>query len=125
VIASISTLYPQDSCAIVSFSSAAQVVLPPTRMDAAGKRSAGARLRALRPEGSTNLWAGIEAALDVLRNEAGGAAALSCVQVLTDGQPNVDPPNLAGHAASLRDYQARHGSRTAVHTFGFSYHINF
>jgi hypothetical protein len=123
VIASISVLFPQDSCAIVSFSSAAQVVLPLTRMDPAGKRHANAVLRALQPEGSTNLWAGLEAALDVLRNEAGGAS-LSCVQVLTDGQPNVDPPNLAGHAASLRDYQARHGSRAAVHTFGFSYNIN-
>jgi hypothetical protein len=56
--------------------------------------------------------------------EAGSAMArCASVDILTDGLPNVDPPNMLGFVASLRDYFAQHAFRPLVNCLGFGSNI--
>jgi hypothetical protein len=125
-IAAIATLGPCDGAAIVSFSDAARVCLPETTMSAEGRERARAVLRSLRPGGSTHLWDGLEKGMDLVRGalESGSAMArCASVDILTDGLPNVDPPNMLGFVASLRDYFAQHAFRPLVNCLGFGSNI--
>ena len=46
----------EDQLGIVTYSDAAEVKLPLTAMNAAGKAAAEAALQTLRADGQTNLW---------------------------------------------------------------------
>lgn len=126
VRASIMTKGPNHFVAIIGWSDASRVLLVPTRMDAAGKNTALYALSLLHPGGSTHLWAGLEAALRVVesaREEGKAYVRVASVNLLTDGLPNVDPPNLAGFPASLRDYRAAHGFCPNTNVIGFGNNI--
>ena len=126
VIAAIATLGPRDGAAIVSFSDAAHVRLAETAMTAEGKERARAVLKALRPGGSTHLWDGLEKGMDLVRTALlGGSTMAACasVDLLTDGLPNVDPPNMAGFVPSLRDYFEQHAMRPLINCLGFGSNI--
>ncbi|CAK9005359.1 unnamed protein product [Durusdinium trenchii] len=118
------SLSPDDRLAIVTYSDQAQVVLPLTCMDAQGQGEAEAAVQKLRADGQTNLWQGLETALELFRTapDHGPArrAAVPAALVLTDGVPNVEPSG--GHLQALRNYRERNGGKLpcTVHTFGFS-----
>ena len=125
-IAAIATLGPEDGAAIVSFSDAAAVRLAETTMTPEGKERARQVLRSLRPGGSTHLWDGLEKGMDLVRGAlAAGSRMARCasVDILTDGLPNVEPPNMAGFVASLRDYFEMHRFRPLVNCLGFGSNI--
>eukprot|EP00434_Breviolum_minutum_P032436 symbB.v1.2.028683.t1/scaffold3057.1/size64513/1 len=115
----IHSLTADDCLAIVTYSDAARVVLPLTPMDDNGKAAAEASLKTLRADGQTNLWQGLETALDLLHaGQRGGS--LSSALLLTDGVPNVEPPG--GHMEALERYKAAKGGKQlpcTLHTFGF------
>jgi hypothetical protein len=97
-------------------------------MHAAGKEEACRVLRSLTPAGNTNMWDGLVTGLDLVRTalESGlQAARCATLDILTDGQPNVEPPNMAGFVASLRDYKYRLGGNcpAMVNTLGFGDNI--
>jgi len=127
VIAAIATLSSQDSAAIVSYSDNASTRLPPTPMTPEGKERARQVLLSLTAGGTTHMWAGLEMGLELVRTaqESIPAARCASVDILTDGQPNVDPPNMAGFVASLRDYQTKLGGKlpALVNTLGFGSNI--
>lgn len=118
----IHSLSAEDQLGIVTYSDAAEVKLALTAMDAAGKAAAEAALQTLRADGQTNLWQGLESALDLLRS-ATSSGRISSALLLTDGVPNVEP--VEGHLAALRRYQEASGKLPCtLHTFGFGYDLD-
>jgi Mg-chelatase subunit ChlD len=101
----IQTLGPQDRIAIVSYSSSARVELELTATTDEGRKVADLKLRALHTEGSTNLWDGLLKGMDVLRSKD-REGRIPTVFLLTDGQPNVQPPR--GHLQMLQRYKDEH-----------------
>ena len=110
----------------------ANVILPLTAMNAAGKAAAEAAISRLRPNGQTNIYGGLIAALDALTAGAQSAATAGrqqTVLLLTDGQPNVPPPgaktaSVEAHVHALKQYAQRKDSMPTIRTFGFGYDLD-
>ena len=115
-------LRPQDRLSIVTFSTGATTEMPLTAMDAAGKRTLTATLERLTPDGNTNLWGGLQAAMDQVGSGWNGRT--SAILILTDGRPTEEPPR--GHIPTLDRYLAKFGGRVpfSVNTVGFGYNLN-
>jgi len=125
--AAAAAMAPAQVAGAVSFSQRAAVVARPAPMDEAGRAALKASLLELRPGGATNLWAAIELGATLLQplfRAHGNAGASFAIDLLTDGCPNVEPPNLAGYAASLRDLKRSLGFLPIVNTFGFGYNCD-
>merc|ERR1719313_2548554 len=117
----IHTLGPNDSFALVSFSTRANVVLSFTAMDESGVKEAIAAVDRMRPDGTTNMWDGMEKALDLVRS-SGDPSKQSAVFVFTDGVPNCIPPE--GHQDAYKTYQRQHHVRANMSCFGFGYNLD-
>lgn len=121
----IQTAMDADHIGIVTFSDNARTVLPLTPMNIQGKEIATKAVQSLITEGSTNLWAGIDASATMLeehyrQNRANSSPRHYALLSLTDGQPNISPAR--GEIGELR-------RRTlplpyTLHTFGFGYGLN-
>lgn len=118
----IHTLGPLDRLAVVSFSNTASVVFDLLPMTEQGKATALVAIKRLRPQQMTNLWDGVLRGMNLLKQavEQRNAAVL----VLTDGEPNMEPPR--GYVPSLQQFLATAGSafRAPIHTFGFGYQLD-
>ncbi|KAJ3032845.1 hypothetical protein HK097_005056, partial [Rhizophlyctis rosea] len=116
-----------DRLAIVRFSDDAKTLLPLTAMTADGRKLAEKELDQLVPLDCTNLWAGLDMGLDVLKEVQTDASAplsrMASVLLFTDGIPNVEPPR--GHIPMLRQYRDANGGVLPgiVNTFGFGYSL--
>ena len=117
----INALGTEDRLSLVSFSSTAKVVLPLTKMNALGRKKAETALDSMKPTGATNLWDGLQTGMETLRTGSGGGRFSSCF-LLTDGQPNIEPP--LGHLPALRKYKKQHNYSPSINTFGFGYSID-
>jgi len=91
-------------------------------MTAEGKARAHVAVRRLRPLQMTNLWDGLARGMALLREAAEQRNA--AIFLLTDGEPNVEPPR--GYLPSLQQFKAAAGSsfRAPIHTFGFGYALD-
>jgi hypothetical protein len=87
------SLGPADLLSLVTFSDSAKVVLPPTTMNEEGLAKASEVLSSLRPQGSTNLWAGVSKALELV---AGSTSHFASIMLLTDGVPTDTSLDYAG-----------------------------
>jgi Mg-chelatase subunit ChlD len=117
----IEVLGPDDRLSIVTFSDAATEELPLSEMTPTGKQSAITKLESFKPLTSTNLWAGLNLGLDILKTGK-KANRLAALYILTDGEPNIPPPR--GELAMLEQYNSKHGLPCSVSTFGFGYKLN-
>lgn len=118
----IDSLTPEDNLSLVAYSSAARTVLRLTSMTTQGKQTALLALLALEPDGSTNLWDGLRTGMENLR-EGSRPNRLSSVFLLTDGQPNMEPPR--GHLPSLQRYKDTHKElQCSINTFGFGFNLD-
>jgi uncharacterized protein YegL len=115
------TLGPDDSFALVPFSSSASVTLPFVSMDAKGLKKAIAAVDEMRPTATTNMWDGIEKALDLIRDTEATKSG-SAIFVFTDGVPTQVPAE--GHPQALKNYMARHDVHTSLSCFGFGYSMD-
>lgn len=117
----INTLDANDRFALVSYSDVATVVLSLTRLTPAGKSRALSLVGTLQPDGLTNLWDGLLKGMTVLDDPSDSSPEIrnSCVMLLTDGVPNVEPPR--GHLPMMKKYKDSHGGRYpgTISTFGF------
>lgn len=113
----IGSLTENDQLALVKFDSDAQTVLNLTKMNQEGKKLANKAVDSLKSGGSTNIWAGLETGLNVIKN--GDVGKNSAVLLLTDGQPVVIPPR--GHQAMLKKYRDDNNGKlpAVIKTFGF------
>ncbi|KAJ3413461.1 hypothetical protein HDV05_008030 [Chytridiales sp. JEL 0842] len=125
VKAVIHSLGPQDRLGLVSFSDGAKVEFALEKMDTPTKERAQSTLEALRTQGCTNIWAGVDAALGVFENAQSLGGRLGVTLVFTDGQPNVRPP--LGEAGMLLKRKEKKWGGTlpcVLHTFGFGYDLD-
>lgn len=118
----INILQPSDRLAIVVYSDNARVELNLTTMDKKGKDLATKKIEGVFTEGSTNLWDGLFAGMEVIRKSK-SEGRLSSVLLLTDGQPNVIPPR--GHLPMLKKYKDDYPDLSlTINTFGFGYNLD-
>ena len=119
----IESLCGHDSLAIVTYSDISSVVLPLTKMTRKSKEEAWRLVNSLRTTGSTNLWAGLKSAMDMVVSSEVDDNCNSSILLLTDGQPNIEPPR--GHIPSLKRYMDMHPTfKSSVNTFGFGYNLD-
>lgn len=107
-------LRDQDKACIVVYSTRARVLFPMSYMNADGKARARVALAGVGPENSTNIWDGLQLAMDQMAD--GGT-----IYLMTDGQPNVSPPR--GEVAML-GLKMDGRDNIDVHTFGFGYGLD-
>lgn len=111
-------LRENDRLAIVDFNSDVRLI------HELGQTSGGidAQLNMLTPGGATNLWGGLNAALEHLKAQ-GRPDALKSVFLLTDGEPM--PARREGEDNLTKAWFAENGStNVTLHTFGFGYDLN-
>jgi len=113
------------SLGIVSFSNTAETNLTIRHMDATGKGEAGQAIEALRPEGGTNIWAGLRAGLDqaVAYGLAHPGTNLHVI-LLTDGEPTPDYLPLQGIPTALKRKLATLKAPVTLSCFGFGYNLD-
>jgi len=115
------TLHESDRFSIIAFGDSAITAHKLTTMDPTNLAAAEQALNSLKPLGQTNLWAGMEAALAELDSEP--SDRLKVMMVLTDGKPNVNPPD--GNLQALINYKDSHpGLSVQINTFGFGYDLD-
>ena len=77
-------------------------------------------LASYKAGGLTNLWAGIHRAMEILRTDEMPGRRKKSILLLTDGIPNIAPPN--GYIPDLRNYMDAHPKfKFQMNTFGFGY----
>jgi uncharacterized protein YegL len=123
----IETLGSNDRLGIVAYSSTARIVMQLRRMDASGKQAAKLAVANLRAGGSTNLWDGLLNGMNLLKDrqhsQEWSKHRNASVFLLTDGQPNIEPPR--GHVPTLKRYLEKHPQvRFTINTFGFGYNLD-
>jgi Mg-chelatase subunit ChlD len=107
------------SFALVPFSTGADVTLPMCRMTPANKRRAIDAIEAMRPNGQTNVWAGVRRGAKLF--EGLETAAVGTLEVFTDGEANLNPKGRLG--AEPEEYRRlratlAHGP-IALNVYGF------
>ena len=115
----VSVLHPQDTLAIVSYSTSARVVIRPTPVTAEGRALLSAAIDTLDPDSQTNIYDGIRQAA-MLANSPEMAGRNVVALLLTDGFPNVNPPR--GIIPTLQSMEMK--NRWSLHTFGFGYKLD-
>ena len=80
----IKSMDAKDKLALVIFSNNAEIALNLTLMDEAGRATALTALNSFRPDSSTNIWAGLLTAMDLLK--AGNLEGISSILLFTDGK---------------------------------------
>lgn len=110
-----------DYLALVPFSDNAEVRLDLTEMNAHGRQTAEKMVRDMRTEGSTNIWDGLKVGLDLTQHSL-CSELNTFVLLLTDGEPNVNPPE--GNVQALQNYIAKKGLNSNIHVFGYGYQLD-
>ncbi|KAF3166205.1 hypothetical protein TWF788_000577 [Orbilia oligospora] len=132
----IATLNDDDRLAIVAFDTRAELITDFQYSTASGKGSLNGSVDRLEPKASTNLWDGLKMGMNLLhdlqhKSEASGSSTtakkannrLASLFILTDGQPNVNPPR--GHIPMLQQWLESHpDTRFAINGFGFGYDLD-
>jgi Mg-chelatase subunit ChlD len=92
-----------DRVSLVVFSDSASVIFPLTKMTEQGRIKCHNLLSAQKPAGRTNLWDGILAAMETLREDTSEAGVRrKVIMLLTDGEPTIEPPH--GYIPELKNY---------------------
>ena len=112
-------LGPQDQLSIVTFSTNAAIVLPPTFVDDAGRSKIQRALETVEPDSQTNIYDGIRMAA-MIANQPDLAGRNIVAALLTDGFPNVNPPRGILETLKLMPKQPS----WSLHTFGFGYKLD-
>jgi Mg-chelatase subunit ChlD len=114
-----------SSMGIVSFSSAANLVMPITKMDTVGLNNANTAITAIRSGGSTNIWDGLrigllQAQIAINHNPNANIQIL----LLTDGEPSPDLLPPLGIKSTLKRKMDALKGRVTISTFGFGYSLD-
>lgn len=116
-------LTPEDRVALVAFDDYATTHFPLSEMTPSGMNTANQALNRMQPAGSTNIWSGLLAGLEALRDTSKTGPRKKFVLLLTDGLPTIVPPH--GHTAELRKYVEKYpGFTFQINTFGFGYGVD-
>jgi len=114
-------LRPEDSLALVTFSTNAQVALEPTFMNDAGVRQLETILDGVHPDEMTNIDGAITAMMGIAnRPELAGRAIFGAL--LTDGAETVVPHSVRGTVDWLSRQEMK--NPWSLSTFGFGYQLD-
>lgn len=117
----IESLSSHDSLGIVTYSTSSEIILPVKKMSHKNKEEACRLVNSLCTTGSTNLWAGLKSAMDIIVSSK--VDDNSSILLLTDGLPNIEPPR--GHIPALKHYLDKHPTfKSSINTFGFGYSLD-
>jgi hypothetical protein len=116
------SLSSNDRLSVVVFSSYSRVVFDLTFMDQNGKVKALALLDGLQPTDSTNIWDGLQTGLNIINKSSLETKRNSAIFLLTDGQPNMEPPR--GHIPTLKKFIESNRLGCTINTFGFGYNLD-
>ena len=115
-------LDPDDRFALISYSDSARVEYELNFMTPENKQKVLKCIDNLHTEGSTNLWDGLFKGMEELKKNKGSGRNAG-VFLLTDGQPNIEPPR--GHIPMLQKYKDENPDITfSIDTYGFGYNLN-
>jgi len=114
------SLNAHDKLSIVSYSDNAKVVLTPIHMTPEGKEKVKSVLVALKPTFRTNLFAGLKAGVNQA-HEAGNEY-VSSIFILTDGVPNIHPPN--SYEQDIAELLRETPVFGSISSFGFGYQLD-
>jgi hypothetical protein len=117
----IEALGDTDEIVFITFHSCASICLPPTQMNAAGKRAAIKVVEMMDPNGGTNIWDALRLGLEQGKSYQGRGFNTTLL-LFTDGEPNQNPP--MGIVPTLRDALAGIKQTFTISTFGFGYSID-
>lgn len=90
-------------------------------MDKNGRDKALDVVSKMKTQGSTNLWGGIKSGLDMAKDPI-CQSKNTFVLVLSDGQPNVHPPE--GNLGALQKYVAQSPLNCSLSMFGYGYALD-
>lgn len=114
-------LGPQDSLALVTFSTDARIAMEPTQMDDAGRSKLGQLLSTIYPDASTNIDGAITTMMSIAnRPEMAGRAIFGAL--LTDGAETVIPHPTTGTVKWLSKQEMK--NPWVLSTFGFGYDVD-
>ncbi len=117
----ITTLEPDDSLSLIAFESSTRILLKPTRMDEAGKKTAMEQAKSLKDLGGTNLWEGLKVSIDMIKEDPVCQGANTSLWLFTDGVPDSYP---GGIAPALTKYLKGASPPCVINTFGFGYSLD-
>lgn len=118
------SLTADDTVSVVTYNDKAKTI-GKWQMDDLGKAELVENVNPLVATGRTNIWGGVHAAMEVLREgmDASAPGRKRSILLLTDGLPNVVPPR--GHIPEIQDYKDNYPDFSfAINTFGFGYGLD-
>lgn len=82
-----------DEMAVIPFNNAARVAVPLTKTTTPNKNIIKNAVKGLRASGTTNIWDGLKTSLELLKQNFRRVQGRNVfVVLLTDGEPNLNPP---------------------------------
>tara|TARA_B110000208_G_C11790514_1_gene437316 strand:+ start:1415 stop:3295 length:1881 start_codon:yes stop_codon:yes gene_type:complete len=112
----IAGLSKEDRLSIITYSTSAVVKCELLQTTIENKTLLTDIIKSLRTDGQTNIWDGLYKGMEMLRlkNES---SRNSSILLLTDGQPNINPPR--GIETMLSKYKDEEKLVCSINTFGF------
>mmetsp|Transcript_42665 Transcript_42665/g.117708 ORF Transcript_42665/g.117708 Transcript_42665/m.117708 type:complete len:765 (-) Transcript_42665:151-2445(-) len=119
-------LKDEDRLALVAFNETAQTAFALQPMTSGARQDALVALEMLRPSLGTDIWSGLFAGMEALRDPAlEGPAHHKTLLLLTDGLDGRHHGKCGGHAGMLRRYKESNPALNfQLNAFGFGYHID-
>jgi hypothetical protein len=117
----VDTLGDHDQIALVTFSGAATLTLPATRLDSRGKQAVRRAIDQMDADGNTDIWDALRLGLGEA-HKFDGRNVNTAMVLFTDGEPNQNPP--MGIVPTLNDAVSDTKMEFTISTFGFGYEID-
>jgi hypothetical protein len=117
----IGSLNEHDNISVVTYTDKAKTIIGNMSCSDTNKATMNIQLDQLRPLNTTNIWAGIQLSMDILRSTSPECRNKS-IFLLTDGVPNIVPPR--GHEAMIDKYQRQNKFMCPINCYGFGYDLD-
>lgn len=116
------SLKETDKIMLIVFSNNAQIVLPFEKMNENGKKKALEALENIEINGGTNLWDGLKVTIEeVIKQETLSKDENFFSLILTDGEPNQNPPR--GILIEFIEKLKESPIKSTISTFGYGYSL--
>lgn len=118
----INILNDEDYLGLVTFHTNANVVMKIRKMDEAGKQEANTKVDSMQPEDNTNIYEGLEFAINEIASYSACNTLPTSVLLFTDGESNVGTPETI-YKSLLKKLNGVSPAFT-MNTFGFGYRLS-
>tara|TARA_Y100000741_G_scaffold84689_1_gene62347 strand:- start:1442 stop:3709 length:2268 start_codon:yes stop_codon:yes gene_type:complete len=116
----VKTLDNNSRVSIIAFDHVIEEIVPLTLMSEINKTTIIAKIKQIKPRGQTNLWGGIDYAINVL-DERNDKSRNGNILALTDGTPNISPAY--GEVYTIKRLRKTKNFTAPIYTFGFGYNL--